>query len=220
MLQPHDWNSNACFLKWSPLFVFRASLVAYRLLSTPSTPIWWTAQITFDPSWIKDVLLCAAVYSQHSLLPDFNDKHIVLLSYHHFCGSQELREDVIMLHALYPPTKSLSQPPDVIFIVGISHGGVSLIWIIISIRTTITSVHMGKFSPCFSPKFPGIHILHILQYPILLKSETDQKQDASPCCIVWKFQEPHLSLKAKKNASLTRKCSSGISKCVYFITNT
>lgn len=88
------------------------------------------------------------------------------------------------LHALYPPTKSLSQPPDVTFIVGISHGGISLIWIIISMLTTITSVHMGKFSP-----FPGIHILHILQYTILLKSETDQKQDASPCCIVWKFQE-------------------------------
>lgn len=90
------------FLNEAPCFSFRASLVAYLLLLSPSAPIWWTAEITFDPDWIKDALPCAAVYSRHSYFPCFNYKHTVLLSIHHFCGSQELREDVITL-ALHPP---------------------------------------------------------------------------------------------------------------------
>lgn len=38
-------------------------------LSSPSALIWWTAEITFNPDWTVDVLLSAAVYSQHSWLP-------------------------------------------------------------------------------------------------------------------------------------------------------
>lgn len=99
--------------------------------------------------------------------------HIVLLSIHHSCGSQELREDVItwMLYTLLQ-NFCLSQRY-------VSHEGISAIWLIISILTTIQSVHMGKFSP-----FQGTHIL---EYPVLQKSETNQKQDVTPCCIVWKF---------------------------------
>lgn len=96
-----------------------------------------------------------------SLLPYFNYKHIVLLSIHHFCGSKELREDAIMLRALCPPRKCLSLPPDVIFIVGISHEGFSIIWLPISILTTITSVHdtLGYIFPMLGnshPTYPAI----------------------------------------------------------------
>ncbi len=139
------------FLTEAPCLFFRTSLVAYLPLSCPSAPIWWTAEITVDLGWIKDILLCAAVYSQRSHFPYFIYKHNVLFSIHHFCGSPEPKEDVKTLDAPCLPTKSVSQPQDLLFIAGDKSptkpspcGYSSLTWM--SMR--------AKFSP-----FQRIHIL-------------------------------------------------------------
>lgn len=60
------------FLTEAPCLSCRATLVGYRLLSSLSAPMSWRVQITFDPQLIRDVLLCASVYSQQSHSPDFS----------------------------------------------------------------------------------------------------------------------------------------------------
>lgn len=124
----------------------------------PSTPIWCSGGITFDPGWIKDVLLCAAVWPPpNPLLSHFNSKLIVLVWINHFCGSQEFREDVMMPHA---PTKSPSQLPDLLNTTGrLSSMKASPRFHCISIVVTFSSVnkaiaHFRKFKSCISWSSP------------------------------------------------------------------
>lgn len=103
----------------SPCLSFRASPCCVSSSISSSAHIWWTVQTTFDSHWIKNDLLCAAVYSQHSHLPCSYYKNIVLVSIWCFCGSQELREDVITLCILSLLTNSGPHCPDFLFSDGV-----------------------------------------------------------------------------------------------------
>lgn len=103
-----------CSSNMSGILMLVVSDEAQRLSSGPplvliflSGAIHRTAKLTFDPEWIRDILLCAAASSPSR---HFNWKHIVLLSIHRLPRSQESREDMTVPRANYSFAASGSRP--------------------------------------------------------------------------------------------------------------
>lgn len=190
----HQWNFNACCLKWSPLFVFRASLGAYLFLSalflvpSDALPNW--------PPTPNGLKRSCCVQLRFLLCPHFHWKEIFLLSIHHLCGSQEHREDMTTLLAVYSPAESQFHSPELLLIPqDMSPAKASFLFSAATAPLlTCRSVRIGKCHP-----FQGIHNRRLLECPSCTNLNHTWKQDVTKRDR--KFQGPHL-LAVCTNSSL------------------
>ena len=165
MLQQHDWNLNACFLNWSPLFVFHGLpcwisssnhlllLPSDELLKRPLTPSGLKT-----PHWAQLFILSILTFPISTTNALF--WCLFIMSVCHKVSGRMWLYDVI--YASYKI--SVSAPRFFIYrwrcLPKVHH---SLLAFLHQCQQRIRA----KLS-----QFQGTHILHTLEYPVLLTSET------------------------------------------------